>query len=280
MLFPLRWLSSNRRLLSVLRVVIADDELAARRRLRRLLEAEADVDIVGEFSDGTAAIEGIQRLQPDVALLDIQMPERDGLDVAAAIAGENAPAIVFVTAFDAYALRAFEVRAVNYLVKPVDPHRLKETLSRVRTRARDSREGDSAIAHLSLLIEEVRRSQLQSDERRRPRDRLLVSTDGRSLLIPAVEIDWIEAAGNYVRLHRGASTLMMRESLATLEASLDQHLFARVHRGVIVNISRIKEVQAWFSGAAILILTNGQRLTVSRSYRKQFEARFGIQSDE
>jgi two-component system LytT family response regulator len=266
----------------MLTIVIADDELAARRRLKRLLASETDVSVIGEFSDGTAAIDGIRQLRPDVALLDIQMPERDGLEVAREVGGPNAPAIVFVTAFDKYALRAFEVHAMDYLVKPVDPVRLHDTLVRLQSRPTDRRPGDDELARLTRVIEEMRHATTAalSDDRKRPRDRLLVGVDGRSILVTATDIDWIEAAGNYVRLHRGASSMMMRESLASVEASLDRHLFARVHRGAIVNIARIKEVQPWFSGAAIVILTTGQRLTVSRSYRKQFEARFGIQSDD
>ena len=263
----------------MLQIVIADDELAARRRLKRLIGERPGFSVVGEFADGTTAIEGIRRLKPDVAILDIQMPERDGLDVASAVA-EGGPAILFVTAFDTYALRAFEVHAVDYLVKPVDAARLHATLDRLQPRTNDAR--TTEFARLTQLIEELRQAQrdgVPNADRRRPRDRLLVATDGRSVVIPTADIDWIEAAGNYVRLHRGASALMMRESLASIEASLDENLFARIHRGAVVNISKIREVQPWFSGAAILILTTGQRLTVSRSYRKQFEARFGIQSD-
>lgn len=266
----------------MLTIVIADDELAARRRLKRLIESRPECSIVGEFADGTAAIDGIRRLRPDVALLDIQMPGGDGLDVAAAVSGSGGPAIIFVTAFDQYALKAFEVHAMDYLVKPVDAQRLHQTLARLQPAGDDARTNGVELARLARMIDELRQAQHASltSERKRPRDRLLVATDGRSILIPAADIDWIEAAGNYVRLHRGSSSLMMRESLASVEASLDDHVFARVHRSAIVNVARIKEVQPWFSGAAILILNTGQRLTVSRSYRKQFEARFGIQSED
>lgn len=271
----------------MLRIIIADDELAARRRLKRLLETETGVSVVGEFSDGRAAVEGIARLKPNVALLDIQMPEIDGLAVAAEADGEDAPAIIFVTAFDQYALRAFDVHAVDYLVKPVDENRLRETLGRVRARVEAADRGSSSaptgsdFARLAQLVEEMRhRTTHGPDTVRRSRDRLLVGVDGRSILVPTAEVDWIEASGNYVKLHRGANTLMLRESLASVEANLDPNAFIRVHRGAIVNIARIKEVQPWFSGAAVLILTTGQRLTVSRSYRKQFESRFGIQPTE
>ncbi len=267
----------------MLQIVIADDEPAARRRLKRIIDERVECSIVGEFADGAAAIEGIRRLKPDVAILDIHMPAPDGLDVAAAVSEHDGPAILFVTAFDEYALRAFEVHAVDYLVKPVDAERLHGTLARLRPRTEEPRATNLEFARLVRMIEELRqgqRGEQAAGDRRRPRDRLLVGTDGRSVLIPTTEIDWIEAAGNYVRLHRGATTLMMRESLASVEASLDAGAFARVHRGAVVNIARIREIQPWFSGAAILILTTGQRLTVSRSYRKQFEARFGIQSDD
>jgi two-component system LytT family response regulator len=268
----------------MLRIVIADDELAARRRIKRLLlGAEARFEIVGEFADGAAAIEGIRRLKPDVAILDIQMPERDGLEVAAEVAGADAPSVVFVTAFDQYALRAFEVHAIDYLVKPVDATRLHATLSRLSPRTDERRATTDELARLARIVEELRQAHAAHADpgnRKRPRDRLLVTTDGRSVLVPVTEIDWIEAAGNYVRLHRGSTILMMRESLSSIESSLDSQTFVRVHRGAVVNIARIKEVQPWFSGAAVVILTTGQRLTISRSYRKQFEARFGIQDDD
>jgi len=263
----------------MLEIVIADDELAARRRLKRLLGGNPNVSIVGEFADGASAIEGIRRLRPDVALLDIQMPEHDGLDVAAAVNGTHGPAIVFVTAYDQYALRAFEVHAVDYLVKPVEATRLRETLARIETRAREPRANTLELARLTQLIEEVRVAQANATVRQ-PLDRLLVAVNGSSFLIPTSEIDWIEAAGNYVRVHRGSSAVMMRESLTAIEANLDSRQFARVHRGALVNIARIREIQPWFSGAAIIILATGQRLTVSRSHRKTFEARFGILSSE
>lgn len=245
------------------------------------------VSVVGEFADGRSAADGIARLAPDVALLDIQMPELDGLAVAAEANRATAPAVIFVTAFDQYALRAFDVHAVDYLVKPVDENRLRETLARVRQRvdagAHDASSAptSSDFARLARLVEEMRnRPTTERESVRRSRDRLLVAVDGRSLLVPTADVDWIEASGNYVKLHRGANTLMLRESLASVEANLDPNAFIRVHRGAIVNIARIKEVQPWFSGAAVLILSTGQRLTVSRSYRKQFEARFGIQPVE
>jgi len=263
----------------MLRIVIADDEFAARRRLTRLMDGQAGVSIVGEFSDGAAAIDGIRRLKPDVAILDIEMPEHDGLAVAAAVADSDGPAIVFVTAFDHYALRAFDVHAVDYLLKPVNAVRLGATLDRL-TPSAERVASRMDFARLVRMIEDLHRERESIGDRRRTRDRLLVTTVGRSVLVPTAEIDWIEAAGNYVRLHRGTSALMMRESLTSLEEHLDPNLFARVHRGAVVNIAKIREVQPWFSGAAVLILTSGQRLTVSRSYRKQFEARFGRNTGE
>lgn len=265
----------------MLEIVIADDELAARRRLKRLLASNPNVSVVGEFSDGASAIEGIRRLRPDVALLDIQMPERDGLEVAEAVNDADGPAVVFVTAYDHYALRAFEVHAVDYLVKPIEASRLRDTLARIERRLSDPRAGTPELKRLTRLVEEIRTTQSSLPSvGRRPLDRLLVAVDGSSFLLPAAEIDWIEAAGNYVRIHRGANTVMMRESLTAIEGNLDPRLFARIHRGAIVNIARIREIQPWFSGAAIMILSTGQRLTVSRSHRKAFEARFGVVENE
>jgi len=265
----------------MLEIVIADDEPAARRRLKRLLAGNPSVSIVGEFADGASAIEGIRRLRPDVALLDIQMPERDGLEVAEAVSDADGPAIVFVTAYDQYALKAFEVHAVDYLVKPVEASRLRDTLGRIERRAADPRGGAQELTRLTRLIEDIRAAQSSNPSAGRPPlDRLLVAVDGSSFLLPTAEIDWIEAAGNYVRIHRGANAVMMRESLTAIEGTLDPRLFARIHRGAIVNIARIREIQPWFSGAAIMILSTGQRLTVSRSHRKAFEARFGVVESE
>jgi two-component system LytT family response regulator len=187
------------------------------------------------------------------------MPELDGLDVAAAVNGPHGPAIIFVTAFDQFALRAFDVHAVDYLVKPIAPERLREALACAGQRFAAAPMSQAPTA---------------------PRDRLLVPVDGKSILVTTADIDWIEAAGNYVKLHRGTSTLMLREPLASVEANIDSTQFVRVHRSAIVNVDRIKEVQPWFSGASILILTTGQRLTLSRSYRRRFEARFGIQTND
>jgi two-component system LytT family response regulator len=254
-----------------LRIVIADDEPAARRRLTRLVEAEPNFTIVGEFADGRSAVDGIRHLRPDVALLDIQMPEYNGLEVAQMVSDSPAPAIVFVTAFDHYALQAFEVHAVDYLVKPIAADRLHKTLTRLREKAIDPQRSSVDFARLARMIEE-----LGSKRREHASGRLLVAADGRSIVVPVEELDWIEASGNYVRLHRGSSTLTMRESLASIEAGLDAATFARIHRRAIVNITKVREIEPALSGSATVILVSGERLPVSRSHRASFEARFGI----
>ncbi len=261
----------------MMKVAIADDEVAARSRLRRLLKNEGELEVVGEYPDGDAALVGVRETRPDVLLLDIEMPGTDGLAVARELVDARDPIIVFVTAFDQYALRAFEVHAFDYLVKPIDAKRLHETFERIAAQRHRHDPAD-----LATLIAELRahRDGLERVAPRHYRERLLVSNNGRTTVVQVGDIDWIEAAGNYVRLHRGTTSVLLRESLAALEEALDPASFARIHRGVIVNLNRVKELQPWFSGSAVLILNSGQKLRLSRSYRRPFMVMFSGHDDE
>lgn len=220
-----------------LRVLIVDDEPPARRRLRRLLNDYPGVVVVGEAGDGPSAVTEVRALRPDVLLLDIQMPEMSGLDVVRAI-GRPQPCVIFVTAHDAHAIRAFELQALDYLLKPVTRARLAEAMERVRPRAR------------------------QSLERR-----LLVKTGARLELVDPVDIAWIEAADNYVVLHCGARTHLVRETLGALMARLDPARFIRVHRSWVVQADRIARLEPRARGDWAIFLRDGRQLALSRTYR-------------
>ena len=232
-----------------LRVLIVDDEELARQRLRRLLRPEADLEVVGECSGGREAIAAIGELAPDLVFLDVQMPEVDGFDVLQALGGAG-PQVVFVTAYDDHAIRAFDVDAVDYLVKPVAPERLRRAVVRARAGRRPPPGSPQA-----------------------PAERILVKEEGRMFFVPAADIDWVEACGNYVKLHIGARTHLVRETMNSLEARLDARRFGRIHRSTIVNLDRIGEMTLWFSGDYLVRLADGTELKLSRWYRERLEAR-------
>jgi two-component system LytT family response regulator len=269
-----------------MRILIVDDERMARKRLRTLLAAEADVEIVGEASNGLDAVRAIGELAPDVVFLDVQMPELDGFAVVDRIGVERMPVVVFVTAFDAYALKAFEVHALDYLTKPFDRERFQATLRRAREhvqlRALHRTGGTSpaaaaAAGGLAAIDPELNRRLValleEMDRRKQVIGRILVKTGGRALFLRAAEIDWVEAAGNYVRLHIGRDVHTLHEGLSSIEAKLDPQHFLRIHRSTIVNVARIRELQPWFHGDSILILRDGTKLTVSRTYRDALKDR-------
>jgi two-component system, LytTR family, response regulator len=246
----------------MIRTLIVDDEPVARRRLKRLLQSEADVEIVGEAGDGRAAADGIRALRPDLVFLDVQMPEIDGFGVLR-LAGDPMPAVVFVTAFDQYALAAFEVHALDYLLKPFGRDRLASTLVRVRrhlVRADDDR--------LRRLLSDVQGP-------RRYLSRFVVRGDSRVRLIEASRVDWIEAADNYVVLHVGSDTHAVRETMTRLAAELDPERFVRIHRSTIVQLDRIAELRPSFHGDFVVSLKDGTRVNMSRAFRQHVEAVLG-----
>lgn len=241
-----------------IRTLIVDDEPLARDKLRAFLARHPEFALAGEAGDGLEAARLIDELHPDLVLLDIQMPELDGFEVLAAVETEPLPYIVFVTAFDHYAVQAFEVGAVDYLLKPVAPDRFTQALERVRQQL--GKAGNDLADRLARALEQMAPS--------RPRvERFLVKQQGRSRFIPATDVEWIEAAGNYLKLHLGADVHLVRATMKEIEARLDPARFARVHRTSIVNLDRIQYLEPWSHGDQVIVLKSGHKLMLSRRYR-------------
>lgn len=249
------------------RVVLADDEPLVRRGLTAFISAEPGLTIVGEARNGLEAVDVIRAERPDLVFLDVQMPELDGFGVLDALEGEPLPAIVFVTAYDEYAIRAFDVHAVDYLLKPFDEERFRVALRRVRSRLGEHRQ-QSLDERLEAVLAELR-------AREQYADRLLVKNGGRVTVVQVDDVDWIEAADNYVRVHTSRGRYLMREPIKVLERKLNPRHFARVHRSAIVNLARVRELQPLFSGEYAIILSTGAKLTLSRGYRDAFRDRLG-----
>jgi two-component system LytT family response regulator len=249
------------------RVLIVDDEPLARERLRTLLQEEPGFEIVGEAGDGTTGAESILALQPDLVFLDVQMPGADGFDVIEAVGADKMPFVVFVTAYDRYALRAFDVHALDYLLKPFDRERFKQALARARQQL--DRNGNGEIERrLAAIVSDLRPAKAKTD-------RFVVKSGGRIFFVRTGEIDWIEAAGNYVKLHVGNDSHLIRETMNAVESKLTPEVFVRIHRCHIVNIEQVRELQPWFNGEYVVFLKNGTRLTLSRGYRERLQERVG-----
>jgi len=249
------------------RVLIVDDEPLARERLRTLLQEEPGFELVGEAGDGTTGAESILALQPDLVFLDVQMPGADGFDVIEAVGADKMPFVVFVTAYDRYALRAFDVHALDYLLKPFDRERFKQALTRARQQL--DRNGNGEIERrLAAIVSDLRPAKAKTD-------RFVVKSGGRIFFVRTGEIDWIEAAGNYVKLHVGNDSHLIRETMNAVESKLTPEVFVRIHRCHIVNIEQVRELQPWFNGEYVVFLKNGTRLTLSRGYRERLQERVG-----
>ena len=250
-----------------LRAVIADDEPLARQRLRMLLEDVEWLEVVGEAKDGASATAAIQKLRPDLVFLDVEMPNGTGFDVIESVGAAKMPFVVFVTAYDKYALKAFDVHAIDYLLKPFDRDRFREALARVRHQFERATGGEL----------ERRLLQLVQDLTPAPQrlERFVIKSGGRVFFVPTAEIDWIEAAGNYVKLHVGTDEHLFRETMNAIEAKLNPDAFFRIHRSHMVNVERIRELQPWFNGEYVVFLKNGTRLTLSRGYREKLQERIG-----
>ncbi|HEV8629462.1 MAG TPA: LytTR family DNA-binding domain-containing protein [Thermoanaerobaculia bacterium] len=264
-----------------LRTLIVDDERLARQKLRTLLQRHSDVELVGECADGEAALADIERLRPDLVFLDIRMPGRSGLEVVRVLQGGAPPHVVFVTAHGDHAVEAFELEAVDYLLKPFDRSRLERALQRARRRLA---EPAGSVDRLAALLARLEARLEEGDLAPAPAppaaatapllpERLAVRLDGRTLLVPTEDLDWVEAVGNYVRLHTRGGRYLHRETLTGLEGRLDPTAFLRIHRGALVNARRIREIQPGVGDEHIVILTDGTRLALSRRYRARLRAR-------
>jgi two-component system LytT family response regulator len=250
-----------------IRTLIVDDEPLARERLRRLLDDQPDVEVIGECQDGNEALETIRRQRPDLVFLDVQMPELDGFGLLQALGSESLPALIFVTAHDRFALRAFEVHALDYLLKPFDTERFEAALARARQWLARGRTGD-LDQRLAALLADLR-------DAPKPLDRLAVKSGGRVVLVRIEEVDWIEAADNYVNLHVGTVSHLLRETMNSLEQRLPASQFLRISRSTMVQLDRIRELQPLFHGEYAVILRDGTRLTLSRSYRDKLDRLMG-----
>ena len=245
-----------------IRTIIVDDEPLARDRVKRFLRDEPDIAIVGEYGNGADAVRAIQNEKPDLIFLDIQMPEKNGFEVVKSLNSTTLPTIIFVTAYDQYALQAFDVHAIDYLLKPFNRERLHRAVSRARQN----------VAHKSLGNLDERLSSLLAGLKSEKKylERLVVKSVGRVFFLKTDEIDWIEAAGNYVKLHVGRESHMIRETMNGIETKLDPNKFLRIHRSTVVHIDRIKELHPMFSGDYSVILRTGTELALSRNYREHF----------
>jgi two-component system LytT family response regulator len=244
---------------SGIRTLVIDDEPVARSRMVALLKQEPDVQVVGECASGFAALEAIQQADADLILLDIQMPELSGFEVAKRIGPDRKPVVVFVTAHDEYAVGAFDLRATDYLLKPFSAQRFKMAIDHARHAILERRATTLNEQLLSLL-----------PDRQTPpsgRDRILVRSAGRIRFISATDVDWCEAAGNYIRLHVGTEEHLIRDTMGHFQHELDPRRFVRIHRSTIVNVDRIQELRSSFNGEYLVLLRNGTRLTLSRGYR-------------
>ncbi len=250
-----------------LRALIVDDEPLARRRVCRFLKNDPEVMVAGECGDGETAVNTIRAGKPDLVFLDIQMPEMDGFEVVRQVGPERMPATIFVTAYDRYALRAFDINAIDYLLKPVERGRFERALARAKERIAVKLPHE-VNQRVIAALEQVKRQ----DEYL---DRLPVAENGRILLVKTTEIDWVEAEGNYARLHVGPRTYEIRETLTTLDRRLNPRDFLRIHRSTIVNVHRIREIQPWFHGYHVVLLENGRQLRMSR-YKDAVAKQLGI----
>lgn len=250
-----------------LRCVVVDDEPLARDLLRGMLEAYSDIEVVAECADGRTALRAIRKLDPDLVFLDVQMPKMDGFDLVQELDPETMPSIVFVTAYDRYALRAFEIHALDYLLKPFDEERLDRALTRARDHLGRADRGEE-LSRVLALLEDL-------GARDRYPDRIAIRRSDRTILQPVAEIDWLEADGKHVKFHVGDHTFAIREAMSRIERMLDPRTFLRVSRSAIVNVGRIREVQPWFHGDHVIVLQSGEQVTTTRTYRSSVNRLLG-----
>lgn len=250
-----------------IRALVIDDEPLARDMIREMLASDSEVEIIAECANGKEAVEAIKSLTPDLIFLDIQMPELGGFEVLESLDEKHSPYVIFATAYDQYAVRAFEVHAFDYLLKPFDQERFDAAWQRAKAQIKVDRTGERD-RHILALLEELKAG---------PRylERLVVKTGGRVFFLDVDDIHCIEAEGNYVRVHDEAKHYLLRETISGLEEQLDPKRFLRIHRSAIVKIDKIKEMQPWFHGEYRIILENGKQLTLSRNYRSNLQDAVG-----
>lgn len=254
-----------------IRTLVVDDQPVARERVISLLATEADVEVVGTAASGVEAIEAVQRLSPDLVFLDLQMPELDGFGVVETIGPERMPLTIFVTAYDEHAIRAFEVHALDYLLKPFGRGRFQQAVARARQQLEQHRAGALA-RRLAAMFQE-----LKAPARQGPR--LVIRDGGRVTFVEIARIDWVEAEGNYVRLHVGAESHLIRETMANLLPQLGERQFFRIHRSRIVNIDRIRELRLASGGDYDVILMDGSRLGLSRLYKDALQEKLARRAE-
>jgi two-component system, LytTR family, response regulator len=252
----------------MIRTLIIDDVPLARERLKRCLAGDPEIEIVGECDNGEKAVADIRSLAPDLIFLDVQMPALDGFGVLEALGGERTPEVIFVTAHNEYAIQAFEVNALDYLLKPVDPERLNKAVERAKARLAQLTQDERFDSRFRALVEDIKSGSKFVK-------RLTIKLTGRTILLPTDEIDWIETHGNYVKVHAGRESHLIRGTMQSLETKLDPEKFVRVHRSAIVNVEKIKEIYPRSNGDQDLVLQNGQKLMLSRNYRDNFFAVLG-----
>ena len=252
-----------------IRALLVDDEPIARRGIRQQLQSEADVEVIGECANGKEAVVAIRTQAPDLVFLDVQMPLLSGFGVVEEVGVDQLPAVVFVTAYDEHAIRAFEVNALDYLLKPIEPQRFQKTLSRVRDQL-----NQSSDKQLNKKLSALLRLQEKPDtvfEKHSYLERVVIKESERVLIVPVEDIDWIGAHGNYVQIHTRSKAHLLRETMDGMEGKLNPANFVRLRRSTIVNGRRIQELKPLFNGEYTVLLKNGVALTSSRRYRKNLD---------
>jgi two-component system LytT family response regulator len=268
-----------------IRALVVDDESLAREALLVMLNDDSEMEIIGECRNGKEAVTVIRHQSPDIVFLDIQMPEMDGFQVVEEVGATRMPVTIFVTAYDKYALRAFEAHALDYLLKPFDHDRFNTALQRAKTFVRQQKLGeisDSLFALLQDMKLKTGESLAATDDKhpgsaaqKEPIDRVVIKSSGRIYFLKIEEIDWVGGAGDYLSLHSGNQTHLIRETMGNFQTKLDSQKFLRIHRSTIVNIERIKDIQPLFKGDYVITLTSGIRLKASRGYRRELQALLG-----
>jgi two-component system, LytTR family, response regulator len=257
-----------------IRTLIVDDEPAARAALQSLLANDREIAVIGECADGRSAVERIEREHPDLVFLDVQMPGMNGFDALRRLEVAELPEVVFVTAYDEYAVRAFDVHAADYLLKPFSDERFRLALARAKQQVRRRRLGELSD-RLATLLDAVGRGGAAAASAGQYLRRLVIKSGGRATILPVRDIDWIEAEGDYVKIHTGKVSHLLRETMKRLEAQLDPARFVRIHRSTIVHIERIKEIQPYFHGEYVVLLQDGTSLKLARGYRQHLETALG-----